>query len=125
MTCELCCINKTDLFTSLQDAMTMSRSCDEAACPKFQPNIFDPSRCHDCLHQRHLHSGTGGSREAAPQQKSTAQPKNEAKTVTDDGVGRGKGLVLTPSPSQTEEQDTSSKVRNKRMEGVEVGMPAE
>uniref|UniRef100_A0A3Q1I8K8 Uncharacterized protein n=1 Tax=Anabas testudineus TaxID=64144 RepID=A0A3Q1I8K8_ANATE len=26
----------------------------EPTCPKFQPNIFDPSRCHDCLRQRHL-----------------------------------------------------------------------
>uniref|UniRef100_A0A3Q4M587 Uncharacterized protein n=1 Tax=Neolamprologus brichardi TaxID=32507 RepID=A0A3Q4M587_NEOBR len=32
----------------------MALSGDEPICPKFQPNIFDPSRCHDCLRQRHL-----------------------------------------------------------------------
>nr|XP_055051120.1 serine/arginine repetitive matrix protein 2 [Misgurnus anguillicaudatus] len=29
---------------------------DELMCPKFQPNIFDSTRCHDCLRQKHLHN---------------------------------------------------------------------
>ena len=50
----------------------MPLSADEPPCPKFQPNIFDPSRCHDCLRQRRLHAGTGESTEEAPRLKSTA-----------------------------------------------------
>ncbi|KAJ3600474.1 hypothetical protein NHX12_031455 [Muraenolepis orangiensis] len=30
---------------------------DEPVCTEFQPNIFDPSRCHDCLRQKHAHVG--------------------------------------------------------------------
>lgn len=94
----------------------MPLSGDEPICPKFQPNIFDPSRCHDCLRQRHLHSGAGDSTEAAPQQKSTAETGTGAKTGTGvgSGIGSGKGVLLIPIPSQAEERDTSSKVRKKR-----------
>uniref|UniRef100_A0AAY4D411 Uncharacterized protein n=1 Tax=Denticeps clupeoides TaxID=299321 RepID=A0AAY4D411_9TELE len=35
----------------------MPLSGEELICPKFQPNIFDSSRCHDCLRQKHLHTG--------------------------------------------------------------------
>ncbi|TKS91557.1 TRIO and F-actin-binding protein [Collichthys lucidus] len=91
----------------------MPVSSDEPICPKFQPNIFDPSRCHDCLRQRHLHAGAGagGSAEAAvPQQKSTDETGIGAKiNVTDTGTGPDKGVFLTPIPSQAEERDTSSK----------------
>ncbi|XP_057201365.1 serine/arginine repetitive matrix protein 2 [Triplophysa rosa] len=31
---------------------------DELVCPKFQPNIFDSTRCHDCLRQKHLHNSS-------------------------------------------------------------------
>lgn len=87
----------------------MPLSDDEPICPKFQPNIFDPSRCHDCLRQRHLHAGAGQSAEVAPQQKSTAD------TGTVGITGTGKGGLLTPIPSQAEERDTSSiKVRKNR-----------
>ncbi|GAA6215553.1 serine/arginine repetitive matrix protein 2-like isoform X1 [Lates japonicus] len=91
----------------------MSLSGNEPICPKFQPNIFDPSRCHDCLRQRHLHAGAGESTEVAPQQKSKADTGTEGKTVTGavtgTGIGAGKGVLLTPIPSQAEERDTSSK----------------
>ncbi|KAI3360128.1 hypothetical protein L3Q82_014445 [Scortum barcoo] len=89
----------------------MPLSGDEPICPKFQPNIFDPSRCHDCLRQRHLHAGAGESAETAPQQKSTAETGTRAKTGAgvDSGIGSGKGVLLTPIPSQAEERDTSSK----------------
>ncbi|KAL0199271.1 hypothetical protein M9458_007811, partial [Cirrhinus mrigala] len=40
---------------------------DELLCPKFQPNIFDSTRCHDCLRQKHLHN-TCSSAERAPEQ---------------------------------------------------------
>lgn len=93
--------------------LTMPISGDEPMCPKFQPNIFDPSRCHDCLRQRHVHSGAGESAEAVPQQKSTPEPRNGAQTGSDTGIGPGKGVFLTPIPSQTEERDTSSKVRKR------------
>lgn len=96
----------------------MPLSGDEPICPKFQPNIFDPSRCHDCLRQRHLHTSAGESTEVAPQQKSKADTGTEGKTVTGTvtgtGIGAGKGVLLTPIPSQAEERDTSSKVRKKR-----------
>ncbi|KAM3597195.1 uncharacterized protein V6R79_001192 [Siganus canaliculatus] len=86
----------------------MPLSGDEPICPKFQPNIFDPSRCHDCLRQRHLHAGTGASTEAAgqQQQKPTAEPE---RTGAKTGSGSGKGVLLTPIPSQPDERDTSSK----------------
>lgn len=98
---------------------SMSPTGEEPTCPKFQPNIFDPSRCHDCLRQKHLHSGTRESVEATPQQKSPAEPENAAKTQTDSGVGRVEGVALTPIPSQEEERDTSSKVGKKGEEGVQ------
>ncbi|TWW69341.1 hypothetical protein D4764_18G0001470 [Takifugu flavidus] len=87
----------------------MSPTGEEPTCPKFQPNIFDPSRCHDCLRQKHLHSGARESAEATPQQKPAAEPENGVKTQTDSKVGRVKGVALTPIPSQEEERDTSSK----------------
>lgn len=89
---------------------------EEPTCPKFQPNIFDPSRCHDCLRQKHLHSGARVSAKATPQQISPAEPANAAKTQTDSGVGRVVGEALTPIPSQEEERDTSSKVGRIRKE---------
>lgn len=88
----------------------MPLSNDEPICPKFQPNIFDPSRCHECLRQRHLHAGAGESTEVVPQQKSTAD--NGTGAIT--GTGTGKGVLLTPIPFQAEERDNSSKVRKRR-----------
>lgn len=99
---------------------TMPLSGDEPTCPKFQPNIFDPSRCHDCLRQRHLHSGSGEGTEAALLQISTAEPVNGTKTGTDTSAGQGKRVFLKPIPSQTEEKDSSSRVR-KKGGGVEQG----
>ncbi|KAL6457415.1 hypothetical protein MHYP_G00343780 [Metynnis hypsauchen] len=29
---------------------------DDLVCPKFQPNIFNSSRCHDCLRLKHAHT---------------------------------------------------------------------
>ncbi|KAG7504786.1 hypothetical protein JOB18_017188 [Solea senegalensis] len=80
----------------------MPLSIDEPICPKFQPNIFDPLRCHDCLRQRHLHAGAGENTEVAPKQKSTTGG-------TGTGIGSGTGVVLTPIPYQAAEKDTSSK----------------
>lgn len=60
---------------------------DEPVCARFQPNVFDPSRCHDCLRQRRLHAGA----EEAPRQKVEAAP-------------------LAPVPSQEEERDAGGKV---------------
>ncbi|XP_055009058.1 serine/arginine repetitive matrix protein 2 [Boleophthalmus pectinirostris] len=97
--------------------LIMPTSPDEPVCPKFQPNIFDPSRCHDCLRQRHLHSGAGESTEVALQQKTTLETRAGNKTdishKTENGIGncigQSKGVLLTPIPSQAEEKDTSSK----------------
>lgn len=99
--------------TGCNEDPTMSPTGEEPTCPKFQPNIFDPSRCHDCLRQKHLHSGARESAEATPQQKPAAEPENGVKTQTDSKVGRVKGVALTPIPSQEEERDTSSKVEKK------------
>ncbi|XP_028311944.1 serine/arginine repetitive matrix protein 2 [Gouania willdenowi] len=82
----------------------MPLSDDEPICPKFQPNIFDPSRCHDCLRQRRLHVGTGEGAEVPPQQKPTAEPE-----VRSASSPSGKGLALTPIQSQAEDRDTSCK----------------
>lgn len=92
----------------------MPFSSDEPVCPKFQPNIFDPSRCHDCLRHKHLHAGAGERTEAAPQQISTKEAGDGSKIGTDTGTGQVKGVFLTPIPSQTEERETSSKVRKMR-----------
>lgn len=99
----------------------MPASSDEPICPKFQPNIFDPSRCHDCLRQRHLHAGSGESGEAAAaQQKTTAEAGAGAKTGLEKATESGRGVLLTPILSQAEDRDTSSKVRKRRgMERVE------
>lgn len=86
----------------------MPHSSDEPICPKFQPNIFDPSRCHECLRQKHLHAGagnTGGG--AVAQQQLSAKEAGEGSI---NGTSQGKGVFLTPIPSQTDERDTSSKV---------------
>lgn len=96
----------------------MSPTGEEPICPKFQPNIFDPSRCHDCLRQKHLHSGARESAEPTPQHKRPAEPENAAKTQTDSGAGPVKG-ALTPISSQEEERDTSSKVGKDKEEGVQ------
>lgn len=98
----------------------MPISSDEPLCPKFQPNIFDPSRCHDCLRQRYLHTGTGESAEVASQQKSSVDTGTGTKTEissgneNENGIGPGKDVWLTPIPSQVEERDTSGKVRRGR-----------
>ncbi|XP_029998115.1 serine/arginine repetitive matrix protein 2 [Sphaeramia orbicularis] len=94
--------------------LIMPLSGEEPICPKFQPNIFDPSRCHDCLRQRHLHAGTGESTEVEPQQKSTAETggtgaKTDICGGTENGIGSIKGTLLTPIQSQAEERDTSTK----------------
>ncbi|KAM8844552.1 uncharacterized protein AB9W97_000078 isoform 1-T2 [Spinachia spinachia] len=88
-------------------APTMPLSGDEFICSKFQPNIFDPSRCHDCLRQRRLHAGAVDSAET--QQKSTAEAGIESEAWKRTGIGSGKGVQLTPIPPQAEERDTSSK----------------
>lgn len=97
---------------------TMALSSDEPICPKFQPNIFDPSRCHDCLRQRHLHAGVGGNTEGTPLHRSTADSESRAKSFPDAVTESGKGAALTPIPSQAEERDTSSKVRERGEEEV-------
>lgn len=92
--------------------LTMPISNDEPICPKFQPNIFDPSRCHECLRQKHLHTGAGVSAaEEAPQPKPNKETGIGAKTGAVTGIG---SVLLTPIASQAEERDTSSKVREKR-----------
>lgn len=96
----------------------MSPTGEEPTCPKFQPNIFDPSRCHDCLRQKHLHSGARESAEATPPPpKSPAEPENAAKTQSDSRIGRVEAGALTPISSQEEERDTSSKVGREGEEG--------
>ncbi|XP_034045734.1 uncharacterized protein LOC117527479 isoform X2 [Thalassophryne amazonica] len=91
----------------------MPLSGDKFICPKFQPNIFDPSRCHDCLRQRHLHAGAGERTASELQHKSSADAGTAVKTGVETGTGAGsgsvKGVLLTPVPSQAEERDTSSK----------------
>lgn len=88
----------------------MSLSGNEPICPKFQPNVFDPSRCQECLRQRHLHSSSGETAEAAAQQKALTEPETGTGTWT----GPSRGGLLTPIQSQAEDRDTSSKVRRGR-----------
>ncbi|KAF3846776.1 hypothetical protein F7725_003854 [Dissostichus mawsoni] len=71
--------------------LTMPISNDEPICPKFQPNIFDPSRCHECLRQKHLHTGAGVSAaEEAPQPKPNKETGIGAKTGAVTGIGSRK-----------------------------------
>ncbi|XP_034058190.1 serine/arginine repetitive matrix protein 2 [Gymnodraco acuticeps] len=90
----------------------MPISNDEPICPKFQPNIFDPSRCHECLRQKHLHTGAGVSAaEEAPQPKPNKETGIGAKTGAVTGIGSVLIALtpITPIASQAEERDTSSK----------------
>jgi len=50
---------------------------DEPVCPKFQPNIFDSTRCHECLRQEHLHNTSGG--EHAPGPRASDEKDTSAK----------------------------------------------
>lgn len=90
--------------------IAMPLSSDEPVCPKFQPNIFDPSRCHECLRQKHLHATAGDTKGAAAQQQISAKEAGDGYKIE---MGQGKGMFLTPIPSQTDERDTSSKVRKR------------
>ncbi|CDQ81533.1 unnamed protein product [Oncorhynchus mykiss] len=74
----------------------MPLSGDDLICPKFQPNIFDSSRCHDCLRQKHLHSrtSTGTGTAETPQQSLT--------------VEKEPGQATPPAP-QAVERDSSAK----------------
>ncbi|XP_061702009.1 TRIO and F-actin binding protein b isoform X1 [Syngnathoides biaculeatus] len=86
-------------YDNSHSTIVMPLADDETVCPEFQPNIFDPSRCHSCLRQRHLHRDT----EAGPQPKSNADSVAGAKC----GTGPCNG-TLPPIPSQSEERDTST-----------------
>jgi len=64
---------------------------DDPVCAKFQPNVFDPSRCHDCLRQKHSHAGAGppteagspaSGKEIATGMGNRTRPTNETRTVT-------------------------------------------
>lgn len=85
----------------------MPLSSDEPVCPKFQPNIFDPSRCHECLRQKHVHASAGDTDGAAAKQQTSAKDAGDGFKIE---IGQVKGMFLTPIPSQTDERDTSSKV---------------
>ncbi|MEQ2175774.1 hypothetical protein GOODEAATRI_021187 [Goodea atripinnis] len=89
---------------------TMSQSSDEPTCPRFQPNIFDPSRCHECLRQRHLHTSAGERTKLEPQQKPLPEDGNIIGQSPEfgNGIGSSKRVLLTPISSQAEERDTSS-----------------
>ncbi|KAF4116611.1 hypothetical protein G5714_004100 [Onychostoma macrolepis] len=52
---------------------------DELVCPKFQPNIFDSTRCHDCLRQKHLHLTCT---ERAPEQSAPAATRSDDKDTS-------------------------------------------
>lgn len=58
-------------------------------CPKFQPNIFDSSRCHECLRLKHLHTHT---------------PTHTPEQVN----------PVSESSSRREEKEQSPKVRKKQ-----------
>ncbi|KAK9978958.1 hypothetical protein ABG768_020694 [Culter alburnus] len=56
---------------------------DEPVCPKFQPNIFDSTRCHDCLRQKHLHNTCSGG-ELVPEPRASAAHSDEKDTSAKD-----------------------------------------
>ncbi|RXN19203.1 serine arginine repetitive matrix 2-like protein [Labeo rohita] len=58
---------------------------DELLCPKFQPNIFDSTRCHDCLRQKHLHN-TCSSAERAPEQTAARSDDKDTSAKDDSDV---------------------------------------
>lgn len=96
----------------------MPFSVDEPICPKFQPNIFDPLRCHDCLRQRHLHSGSGETPEGSERGQKPSTDTFEKMRFADTGGGsvKDKRVALTTVSSQGEEKDTSSRVRKRRQQ---------
>lgn len=52
---------------------------DELVCPKFQPNIFDSTRCHDCLRQKQLHHTCA---ERAPEQSVSVAVRSDDKDTS-------------------------------------------
>ena len=84
---------------------------DDLVCPEFQPNIFDPSRCHDCLRQKRLHVGAGANEVGTATAASPAAVPQPSPPVP--GTGRAlapPGAPLLSLPGQTGERDTSNKV---------------
>lgn len=89
----------------------MPLSGDDLICPKFQPNIFDSSRCHDCLRQKHLHSGTStGTGTAETLQLSLTAEKEP-------GQATGPPPTLLPAP-QAVERNTSAKTEGEGIRRV-------
>ncbi|XP_038844548.1 serine/arginine repetitive matrix protein 2 [Salvelinus namaycush] len=90
----------------------MPLSGDDLICPKFQPTIFDSSRCHDCLRQKHLHSdtSTGTGTAETPQQSLTVEKEP--------GQATGPPPTLLPAP-QAVERDASAKTEGEGIRRVE------
>ncbi|CAL8273957.1 unnamed protein product [Lota lota] len=78
----------------------------EPVCAKFQPNIFDPSRCHDCLHRRHMHAGAGPHTEEA----TPAMGKESATGIRNRTGNRSETSVETRTV--TGEEEVSPTVRD-------------
>ncbi|XP_031690839.1 serine/arginine repetitive matrix protein 2 [Oncorhynchus kisutch] len=106
----------------------MPLSGDDLICPKFQPNIFDSSRCHDCLRQKHLHSGTstGTGTAETPQQSLTVEKEPGQATVPLPApqlsltVEKEPGQATVPPPApQAVKRDTSAKTEGEGIRRVE------
>lgn len=100
-----------DEWAPATSSRAMPLSCDDLICPKFQPNIFDSSRCHDCLRQKHLHSGTstGTGTAETPQQSLTVEKEP--------GQDTGPPPTLLPAP-QAVERNTSAKTEGEGIRRV-------
>uniref|UniRef100_A0A3B1JS47 TRIO and F-actin binding protein n=1 Tax=Astyanax mexicanus TaxID=7994 RepID=A0A3B1JS47_ASTMX len=93
----------------------MPFSGDDLVCPKFQPNIFNSSRCHDCLRLEHAH--TPAHTPHTPAHTPTHTPQTPAHTTHTPAetherevnpTVESSGNISSQKPTD-EERDTSNK----------------
>ncbi|CAL8311418.1 unnamed protein product [Arctogadus glacialis] len=84
---------------------------EEPVCAEFQPNVFDPSRCHDCLRQKRVHAGAVTHTEEA-----TPAAGTERATGFRSRTGNGSG-ASPETRTVTGEEEASPTVRGRDVSG--------
>ena len=93
---------------------------EEPVCAEFQPNVFDPSRCHDCLRQKRVHAGAVTHTEEA-----TPAAGTERATGFRSRTGNGSG-ASPETRTVTGEEEASPTVRGRDVSGrKEAGLEEE
>ncbi|TRY88384.1 hypothetical protein DNTS_018299, partial [Danionella cerebrum] len=77
--------------------VAMPVSGEELVCPKFQPNIFDSSRCHDCLRHKHLHTTERVHEEVGAHSGGQKEKKEDEEQESSEAKEDSDGLSLVSS----------------------------